>query len=98
CLNEAAPEVWSAACAAFRRACSDEDLLRLRQGRHASDRDARARGIGALAIVRDDSTIPDLQEALYDPDAEVRARAAEGLQRLGAPLPSTQRDRSYGDR
>jgi HEAT repeat protein len=85
CMNEPAREVWSAACVAFRRACSDEDLLQLRQARQAPDRDTRARVIGALALAHDDSAIPDLHEALHDPDAEIRALAAEGLQRLGAP-------------
>jgi glycosyltransferase involved in cell wall biosynthesis/HEAT repeat protein len=98
CMNEPAREVWIAACAAFRRACSDEDLLRLRQARQAPNRDTRSRVIGALALVRDDSAIPDLHEALHDPDAEIHALAAEGLQKLGAPLPSTQRDPSHGDR
>ena len=98
CMNEQDHEVWSAACASFRRACSDEDLQRLRQARHATDRDTRARVIGALALVRDDSAIPDLHDALHDPDAEIRALAAEGLQRIGAPPPSTQRAPSSGDR
>lgn len=97
CMNEPDREVWSAACAAFRRACSDEDLLQLRQARQAPDRDTRARVICALAIVRDDSAIPDLHEALHEPDAEIRTLAAEGLRMLGAPPPSTQRDPSYGD-
>jgi HEAT repeat protein len=97
-MNEPAHEVWSTACAAFRRACSDEDLLRLREVRCVSDRDMRARVIGALSFVGDDSTIPDLQEAFHDSDAEIRAHAAEGLLRLGAPLPSVQQDPGYGDR
>jgi HEAT repeat protein len=97
CMNEPDREVWSAACAAFRRACSDEDLRQLRQARHVPDRDMRIRVFGALALVRDDSVIADLLEALHDPDAEIRALATEGLQRLSALPPSMQRDPRDGD-
>lgn len=86
CVNEPVRDVWTTACESFRRACTDEDLLRLRGSRHAPDRNSRARVIGALALVRDDTVIPDLQEALRDPEGEVRVVAAEGLQNLGEVL------------
>jgi HEAT repeat protein len=85
-MNEQVREVWTAACESFRRACTDEDLLRLRGARHDPDQDTRARVIEALALIRDDTVIPDLQEALRDPEDEVRVVAAEGLQKLGEIL------------
>lgn len=84
CIDEPVHGVWMVACESFRRACSDEDLLQLRDARNQADPCVHARVIGALAATGDDSVIPDLLEALNDPAIEVQRLAADGLRKLGA--------------
>jgi HEAT repeat protein len=85
-MSEGDRDVWTEACASFRRVCEDDDLLRLRAARGDADRDTRARVVGTLGRIRDDTVIPDLYEALRDPDVEVRVLAAGGLRDLGEVL------------
>ncbi len=53
-----------------------------------SDRDrwVRLRAVEALSSYRSEDTIPTLQRALEDPDAEIRRAAIEGLRKMGTAV------------
>lgn len=68
---------------------NDPESKVLLQQLAVSDRDrwVRLRAVEALGSYRSEDTIPTLQRALEDPDAEIRRAAIGGLRKLGPAVP-----------